>query len=161
MVKIDSNNYQQVNPLQDLEDRNYELKKQYNTWFLTLLRFIITTNWVIISVENVSICVKYCLCVSIILLVIWLTIFFYISSLETKRIEESMKCMRKWNMSDNLWDMNEEIEILNKIRKKSSLEKVFNWISKICLYCWILIFLVGIIIFMYSISGGAENWTPV
>ena len=31
MVKIDSNNYQQVNPLQDLEDRNYELKKQYNT----------------------------------------------------------------------------------------------------------------------------------
>jgi len=151
MTKIDNNNYQQVNPLLDLEDRNYDLRKQYNTGFLTFLWFLITTNWVIISVENISICIKYCLCISIILLVIWLAIFFYISSLETKRIDKSMKHMRNWSMSDKLWDMHEEIEILNKIRKKSFLENFWNIFYRVCLGFWIFSFLLGIIIFMFSL----------
>lgn len=148
MIKMDTNNYQQINPLLDLENRDYEFKKQYNTWFLTFHWFLITTIWVIISVENIPIYVKYCLCISMILLVAWLTIFFYISSLEPKKIDESMKYMRKRNLSNELWDMKEEIETLNKIRKKTWREKTLNLISKICLYCWILSFFIGIIIFM-------------
>ena len=148
MMKIDSNNYQQVNPLLDLEDRNYEFKKQYNTWFLTFHWFIITTIWVIISVENISVCVKYCLCISIILLVVWLAIFFYISSLEIKRIDKSMKYMRQWNMSDELWNINNEIKILNEIRKRTWYENILNRLSKICLCWWICSFLVGIIVLM-------------
>ena len=104
--------------LKDLEERDYDLRKQHNSNFLIFVWFIITTAWVIISLNDVTLWTKYILISSIISYTFWYFCSFSHSSLQIQKFWKTIKWLLNWSNIDSMEKMGKEMNKINDVWKE-------------------------------------------
>jgi len=132
--------------LKDLESRNFDLRTNHNTAYFTFIWFLITIIAVFLGFkDDLGNYTKYIFLWSIISFVIWFYLYFKNSAIGIKKMENIYKIAAK-SKDEGIDPSN----ALSKNLEKSCREK-FVWRTYIRLQnLWLLLFLIGIIIFIVS-----------
>jgi len=136
--------------IKDLEERDFALREWHNTSLLTLSWFIIATSWIIISMNDIPIYIKYMFLISILWLVIWFLLSLDYTEVETKKLSKSACFLSKLE-TEKSTDIKKEIDELNKIREKKRYETPLKIWYLIFQNIWALTFIIWIIFFMISL----------
>jgi len=137
--------------LKDLEERDYDLRKQHNSNFLVFIWFLIATAWVVISLNNVTLRTRNILVFSIISFVIWFFFSFLHSEISIKKFWKTMESLLKFSSIDSITWMVEELNNSNKIWEESRKERFYKYSYMIFQNLWILLFILWLILFVISL----------
>ena len=137
--------------LKDLEERDYDLRKQHNSNFLVFIWFLIATAWVVISLNNVTLRTRNILVFSIISFVIWFFFSFLHSEISIQKFWKTMESLLKFSSIDSITWMVEELNNSNKIWEESGKERFYKYSYMIFQNLWMLLFISWLIIFIISL----------
>ena len=137
--------------LKDLEERDYDLRKQHNSSFLTFSWFLIATAWVIVSLNEVTTRTKYMLISSIISFVIWYICVFLHSELWINKFWKTIWDLLNWSNIKTIDEINEKINDINNVWKETKKEKKLKNFWVIFQNLWIILFIVWLIMFIISL----------
>lgn len=131
--------------LKDIDSRSFELRTNHNTAYFTFIWFLITIIAGFLGFKDDLGYTKYIFLWSIISLVVWFYLYFEESAIWIKKMENIYKIAAK-----AIDEQTNPSDSLNKNLEKTCREK-FVWKTYVYLQnIWLLLFIVGIIIFIVS-----------
>ena len=129
----------------DMSNKVYDIWKQHEYNFLTLVWFLIATAAVIVTSDSVLENVKSILIISIILLSIWL---FLSNNLTWAQIIKYLKVISYLSKTSESLNSSEIISAQNEANKQMNikiLDVVFTIISSLFLNTWFVLFIIWLI----------------
>lgn len=132
----------------NLSDRAYDMWKQHEYNFLTLVWFLIATAAVIITSDWILDNVKTILTLSIIFLSIWLFLSNNLTWAQIIKYTKSIFALSKTTESLNLDEITSAQENAGEHLKTKTVDIVFTLISSLCLNFWFILFLIWLIKFI-------------
>lgn len=129
----------------DMSNKVYDMWKQHEYNFLTLVWFLIATAAVIVTSDSVLENVKSILIISIILLSIWL---FLSNNLTWAQIIKYLKVISYLSKTSESLNSSEIISAQNEANKQMNikiLDVVFTIISSLFLNTWFVLFIIWLI----------------
>lgn len=132
----------------NLSDRAYDMWKQHEYNFLTLVWFLIATAAVIVTSDGVLDNVKTILTLSIICLSIWLFLSNNLTWAQIIKYTKSIFALSKTTESLNSDEITSYQESAGEYLKTKTVDIVFTLISSLCLNFWFILFLIWLIKFI-------------
>ena len=132
----------------NLSDRAYDMSKQHEYNFLTLVWFLIATAAVIITSDWILDNVKTILTLSIIFLSIWLFLSNNLTWAQIIKYAKGIFALSKTTESLNLDEITSVQEKAEGYLKTKTVDIVFTAISSLCLNAWFILFLIWLIKFI-------------
>jgi len=132
----------------NLSDRAYDMWKQHEYNFLTLVWFLIATAAVIVTSDGVLDNVKTILTLSIICLSIWLFLSNNLTWAQIIKYTKSIFALSKTADSLNLDEITSVQENAEEYLKTKAVDIIFTLISSLCLNVWFLLFLIWLFKFL-------------
>lgn len=134
--------------LKDMENRIYDMWKQHETNFLTLIGFLIATSAIIITADNVDCSVRCLLILSIISFAIWLFLSNNVYWAQILKFKKAINSVLKISESTKVEDIisaqkeaDEHLKINKKDIRFTTLATVFENIWFILFIIWLFKFL--------------------
>lgn len=134
--------------LKDMENRIYDMWKQHETSFLTLIGFLIATSAIIITTDNVDCSVRCLLILSIISFSIWLFLSNNVYWAQILKFKKAINSVLKISESTKVEDIisaqkeaDEHLKINKKDIRFSTLATTFENIWFILFIIWLFKFL--------------------
>ena len=134
--------------LNDMENRIYDMWKQHETNFLTLIGFLIATSAIIITADNVDCSVRCLLILSIISFAIWLFLsnnVYWAQILKFKKAINSVLKISELTKAEDMISAQKEADDHLKINKKdirfTTLATTFENIWFVLFVIWLFKFL--------------------
>ena len=132
----------------NLSDRAYDMWKQHEYNFLTLVWFLIATAAVIVTSDGILDNVKTILTLSIICLSIWLFLSNNLTWAQIIKYTKSIFALSKTTESLNSDEITSDQENAGEYLKTKTVDIVFTLISSLCLNFWFILFLIWLIKFI-------------
>lgn len=132
----------------NLSDRAYDMWKQHEYNFLTLVWFLIATAAVIVTSDGILDNVKTILTLSIICLSIWLFLSNNLTWAQIIKYVKSIFALSKTTDSLNLDEITSVQENAEEYLKTKAVDIIFTLISSLCLNVWFLLFLIWLFKFL-------------
>ncbi len=134
--------------LKDMENRIYDMWKQHETNFLTLIGFLIATSAIIITADNVDCSVRCLLIISIISFAIWLFISNNVYWAQILKFKKAINLVLKISESTKVEDMisvqkeaDGHLSINNKDIRFNTVATAFENVWFILFIIWLFKFL--------------------
>lgn len=134
----------------DFQKYLVDLGKQHDNTVLTVIWFIITTCWVIVTFSSTTIRTKNFLTSSIILLTIGLLISFILSWIQIKHYNDLWEFMLNAWSNKTIEEIEDKAEDITKNITPWKRTKKFTLLSACLQIIWIIFFIIGLWFFMYS-----------
>lgn len=132
----------------NLSDRAYDMWKQHEYNFLTIVWFLIATAAVIVTSDGILDNVKTILTLSIICLSIWLFLSNNLTWAQIIKYTKSIFALSKTTESLNSDEITSYQESAGEYLKTKTVDIVFTLISSLCLNFWFILFLIWLIKFI-------------